>query len=56
MVDEDDCGAIGGMRIGGGNRSTRRKPGVLFDYHNQAEFFLIYPEDGTNMFLRDVKT
>jgi hypothetical protein len=23
--DYDDCGAIGGMRIGRGNRSTRRK-------------------------------
>jgi hypothetical protein len=26
MTDEDDCGAIGGMKIGRGNRSTRRKP------------------------------
>jgi hypothetical protein len=26
MADDDDCGAIGGMRIGRGNRSTRRKP------------------------------
>jgi hypothetical protein len=26
MVDEGDCGAIGGMKIGRGNRSTRRKP------------------------------
>jgi hypothetical protein len=26
MIDDDDCGAIGGMRIGRGNRSTRRKP------------------------------
>jgi hypothetical protein len=26
MIDDDDCGAIGGMRIGSGNRSTRRKP------------------------------
>jgi hypothetical protein len=25
MIDEGDCGAIGGMRIGRGNRSTRRK-------------------------------
>jgi hypothetical protein len=25
LVDDDDCGAIGGMRIGRGNRSTRRK-------------------------------
>jgi hypothetical protein len=23
--DDDECGAVGGMRIGRGNRSTRRK-------------------------------
>jgi hypothetical protein len=26
MIDEDEFGAIGGMKIGRGNRSTRRKP------------------------------
>jgi hypothetical protein len=26
MIDDDDCGAIGGMKIGRGNRRTRRKP------------------------------
>jgi hypothetical protein len=26
MIDEDDCGAIGGMKIDRGNRSTQRKP------------------------------
>jgi hypothetical protein len=26
MIDESDCGATGGMKIGKGNRSTRRKP------------------------------
>jgi hypothetical protein len=26
MIGEGDCGAIGGMKIGRGNRSTRRKP------------------------------
>jgi hypothetical protein len=26
MIDESDCGAIGTMKIGRGNRSTRRKP------------------------------
>jgi hypothetical protein len=26
MIDEDDCGGIGGIKIGRGNRSTRRKP------------------------------
>jgi hypothetical protein len=26
MIDDDDCGAIGAMKIGRGSRSTRRKP------------------------------
>jgi hypothetical protein len=26
MIDEGDCGAIGVMKFGWGNRSTRRKP------------------------------
>jgi hypothetical protein len=26
MIDDDDYGAVGGMRIGRGNRSTRKKP------------------------------
>jgi hypothetical protein len=26
MIDDDDCVALNGMRIGRGNRSTRRKP------------------------------
>jgi hypothetical protein len=26
MIDEGDCGAIGGIMIGRGNRSTRKKP------------------------------
>jgi hypothetical protein len=26
MIDDDECGAVGGMRIGEGNRSTRGKP------------------------------
>jgi hypothetical protein len=29
MIDEGDCGAIGGMKIGRGNRSTRRKPALV---------------------------
>jgi hypothetical protein len=29
MIDDDDYGAVGGMRIGRGNRSTRRKPAPL---------------------------
>jgi hypothetical protein len=26
MIDDGNCGAIGGMKIGSGKRSTRRKP------------------------------
>jgi hypothetical protein len=26
LIDDGDCGEIGGMKIGRGNRSTRRKP------------------------------
>jgi hypothetical protein len=26
MIDDVECGAVGGMRIGRGNRRTRRKP------------------------------
>jgi hypothetical protein len=26
MIGDGDCGKIGGMKIGRGNRSTRRKP------------------------------
>jgi hypothetical protein len=26
MIDDGDCGEIGGIKIGRGNRSTRRKP------------------------------
>jgi hypothetical protein len=29
MIDDDDCGAIGGMKIGRGNRSTWRKPAPM---------------------------
>jgi hypothetical protein len=29
MIDDDDCGAIGGMRIGKGNWSTRRTPALV---------------------------
>jgi hypothetical protein len=29
QIDGDDYGAVGGMRIGRGNRSTRRKPAPL---------------------------
>jgi hypothetical protein len=26
MIDDDVCGAVGGMRIGRGKRNTRKKP------------------------------
>jgi hypothetical protein len=30
MIDDDEeCGAVGGMRIGKGNQSTWRKPATL---------------------------
>jgi hypothetical protein len=29
MIDDDECGAVGGMRTGRGNRSTRRKLATL---------------------------
>jgi hypothetical protein len=28
MIDDGDCGAIGGKKIGKGNRSNRRKPAL----------------------------
>jgi hypothetical protein len=28
-IDGDECGAIGGMRIGKGNRCTMRKPATM---------------------------
>jgi hypothetical protein len=27
--DDDECGAVGGMRIGRGNRNTRREPALV---------------------------
>jgi hypothetical protein len=29
MIDDGDCGAVGRIKIGRGNRSTRRKPAPL---------------------------
>jgi hypothetical protein len=29
MIDDDECGAVGGMKIGRGSRSTRRKPALV---------------------------
>jgi hypothetical protein len=33
MIDDDECGAVGGMRIGRENQSTQRKPGSRFVHH-----------------------
>jgi hypothetical protein len=35
MIDDGDCGAIGGMKIVRGNRSTRRKPAPAPLYPSQ---------------------
>jgi hypothetical protein len=32
MIDDGDCGAVGGMKICSGNRSTRRKPAPMLLY------------------------
>jgi hypothetical protein len=38
MIDEDDCGAIGGIKISRGNRSTRKKtcPGATLSTTNST--------------------
>jgi hypothetical protein len=36
MIDDGDCGAIGGMKIGRENRSTRRKPTQCHFIHNKS--------------------
>jgi hypothetical protein len=37
---DGDCGAIGGMKIGRGNRSTRRKPGSVPFYRSEIPHVL----------------
>jgi hypothetical protein len=49
MIDEGDCGAIGGIKIGRGNRSTRRKPAPAPRYPPQI------PEPGSNQGRRGEK-
>jgi hypothetical protein len=45
MIGEGDCGAIGGMKIGKGNRSTRRKPALAPLCPPQiAQFLRVLPE------------
>jgi hypothetical protein len=42
MIDEGECGAIGGTKIGRGNRSTRRKPAP-------APLCPTWPDPGSNL-------
>jgi hypothetical protein len=42
MIGEGDCGAIGGMKIGRGNRSTRRKPAPMALCPPQIPLDLVY--------------
>jgi hypothetical protein len=37
MIDEGDCGVIGGMKIGRGNQSTRR---YLLEFDTLSEYFI----------------
>jgi hypothetical protein len=38
--DDDECGAVGGIRIGRGNRSTRRKPARVPVFPSQIPHYL----------------
>jgi hypothetical protein len=40
--DDDECGAVGEMRIGWGNRSTRRKPASVPIYPPQIPYELTW--------------
>jgi hypothetical protein len=46
MIDEGDCGAIGGMKIGRGNRSTRRKPAPAPLCHHKSHITRLGFEPG----------
>jgi hypothetical protein len=39
MIGDGDCGEIGGMKIGRGNRSTRRKPSPHHKSHMNTPGF-----------------
>jgi hypothetical protein len=36
MIDDGNCGAIGGMKIGRGKGSTRRKPAQCHFVHHKS--------------------
>jgi hypothetical protein len=42
MIDDGDCGEIGGMKIGRGNRSTQKKPAQCHFVHHTSH--MIRPE------------
>jgi hypothetical protein len=46
MINEGDCGAIGGMKIGMGNRSTRRKPAQRHFVHHKSHLTRLVREHG----------
>jgi hypothetical protein len=42
MTDDDECGAVGGMKIGEGNQSIRRKPAPMSLRSTQILHFLTW--------------
>jgi hypothetical protein len=46
MIDEGDCGATGGMKIGRGNRSTWRKPAPVPLCHHKSHITRLGLEPG----------
>jgi hypothetical protein len=46
MIDDGDCGAIGGMKMGRGNRSTRRNPASVPLCHHKSHMTRIGLESG----------
>jgi hypothetical protein len=41
MIDDDECGAVGGMRIDRGNRNIRRNPAQCHFVHHKSH--MTYP-------------
>jgi hypothetical protein len=42
MIDDDECGAVGGMGIGKGNRSTRRELTPVPLLSSQISYYLTW--------------
>jgi hypothetical protein len=47
MIDDDECGAVGGMRLGKGNRSTQRKPAPVSFWPQQIPHDLTWARTRT---------